>query len=109
VERGVAFQLTNILRDLREDAARGRMYLPQDELMAAGIDEHDIRSCRGGAKFRDMMRFQIERAQAYYEKSACLESRIARDSRPTLIAMTDIYRGLLAKIADEPERVLHER
>jgi phytoene synthase len=56
-----------------------------------------------------MMRFQIERAQAYYEKSSSLETFIARDSRPTLIAMTDIYRGLLAKIADEPERVLHER
>jgi phytoene synthase len=56
-----------------------------------------------------MMRFQIERAQSYYEKSAALESRIARDARPTLIAMTDIYRGLLAKIADEPERVLHGR
>lgn len=109
VERGVAFQLTNILRDLREDAARGRTYLPQDELAAAGVDEDDIRSKRGGARFRQMMRFQIERAQSYYEKSAALETFIARDSRPTLIAMTDIYRGLLAKIADEPERVLHGR
>jgi phytoene synthase len=109
IERGVAFQLTNILRDLREDASRGRMYLPQDELAAAGVDEEDIRSKRGGEKFRQMMRFQIERAQAYYEKSAALETFIARDSRATLIAMTDIYRGLLAKIADEPERVLHER
>jgi phytoene synthase len=109
IDRGVAFQLTNILRDLREDAARGRMYLPQDELAAAGIDEDDIRAKRGGEKFREMMRFQIERAQMYYEKSAALETFIARDSRATLIAMTDIYRGLLAKIADEPERVLHER
>lgn len=109
IERGVAFQLTNILRDLREDAGRGRMYLPQDELAAAGIDLQSIREQRGGEKFRDMMRFQIDRAQAYYDKSARLESFISRDSRATLIAMTDIYRGLLAKIADEPERVLHER
>ncbi|HWE03487.1 MAG TPA: phytoene/squalene synthase family protein [Tepidisphaeraceae bacterium] len=109
IERGVAFQLTNILRDLREDAGRGRIYLPQDELMAAGVDEEDIRSARGGKKFLRMMRFQIQRAEAYYEKSAALEGHISAECRPTLIAMTDIYRGLLAKIADEPERVLHER
>ena len=109
IERGVAFQLTNILRDLREDAGRGRMYLPTDELAAAGIDEEDIRAKHGGENFRQMMRFQIERAEAYYEKSSSLEKYISRECRPTLIAMTDIYRGLLAKIADEPERVLHER
>jgi phytoene synthase len=109
IERGVAFQLTNILRDLREDARRGRMYLPQDELSAAGISMEDIRLEQGGEKFREMMRFQIDRAQAYYEKSSSLEKCISRECRPTLIAMTDIYRGLLAKIADEPERVLHER
>ncbi|HET6250855.1 MAG TPA: phytoene/squalene synthase family protein [Tepidisphaeraceae bacterium] len=109
IERGVAFQLTNILRDLREDAGRGRMYLPQDELASAGIDLEEIRSEQGGEKFRQMMRFQIERAEAYYEKSSSLEKYISRECRPTLIAMTDIYRGLLAKIADEPERVLHER
>jgi phytoene synthase len=85
------------------------MYLPTDELAAAGIDEEEIRAKRGGEKFRQMMRFQIERAEAYYEKSSSLEKYISRECRPTLIAMTDIYRGLLAKIADEPERVLHER
>jgi phytoene synthase len=109
VDRGVAFQLTNILRDLREDASRGRLYLPQDELAAAGLSEADIREEIGGEPFRQMMRFQIDRAQAYYEKSAPLERCISRDCRPTLVAMTDIYRGLLVKIADEPERVLHER
>ncbi|HZK83007.1 MAG TPA: phytoene/squalene synthase family protein [Humisphaera sp.] len=109
IERGVAFQLTNILRDLREDAGRGRTYLPQDELMAAGVDEDDIRGAEGGEKFLRMMRYQIERAEAYYEKSAALEKHISPECRPTLIAMTDIYRGLLAKIADEPERVLRER
>lgn len=109
IERGVAFQLTNILRDLREDAARGRMYLPQDELAAACIREQDIRHEHGGPRFLQMMRFQIERAEAYYQKSASLEQCISRECRSTLIAMTDIYRGLLEKIADEPQRVLHER
>ncbi len=109
IDRGVAFQLTNILRDLREDAARGRTYLPQDELAALGVSEEDLRACRGGRKFREMMRFQIARAEKYYNISSPLEGYIARDSRPTLIAMTDIYRGLLRKVACEPERVLRER
>jgi phytoene synthase len=109
IDRGVAFQLTNILRDLREDAARERTYLPREELAVLGVSEADLRACRGGRKFKEMMRFQIARAEHYYEKSAPLERYIARDSRPTLIAMTDIYRGLLRKVACEPERVLRER
>ena len=109
IERGVAFQLTNILRDLREDAARGRNYLPQEELAARKVTDGDLRSGRGGENFLEMMRLQIARAESYYDKSAELERCIDRDSRPTLIAMTDIYRSLLRKLAVEPERVLHER
>ena len=109
IDRGVAFQLTNILRDLKEDAARGRTYLPQDELASLGVSEEDLRAARGGRKFREMMRFQIDRAEHYYRISAPLEKFIARDSRATMIAMTDIYRGLLKKVACEPERVLRER
>jgi phytoene synthase len=109
IERGVAFQLTNILRDLREDAARGRNYLPQEELAARKLTDADLRNGRGGENFLEMMRLQIARAESYYDKSAELERCIDRDSRPTLIAMTDIYRSLLRKLAVEPERVLHER
>ncbi|MDB5305075.1 MAG: farnesyl-diphosphate farnesyltransferase [Phycisphaerales bacterium] len=109
VDLGVAFQLTNILRDLREDASRGRTYLPVNELSAAGIGVEDFRAGVAGKKFMSMMRFQIDRAEAYYEKSRDLPNRISRDCRATLVAMTDIYHGLLAKIADEPERVLRER
>jgi phytoene synthase len=109
IERGVAFQLTNILRDLREDGARGRVYLPQEELAARKLTDADLRSGRGGQHFLEMMRLQIARAESYYDKSAELERCIDRDSRPTLIAMTDIYRSLLRKLAVEPERVLHER
>jgi phytoene synthase len=109
IDRGVAFQLTNILRDLREDAARGRTYLPKEDLVASGVTEADISSGAGGERFLAMMRHQIDRAEAYYAKSAPLESRIAQDSRPTLVAMTQIYHGLLRKLAVEPERVLRER
>jgi phytoene synthase len=109
VERGVAFQLTNILRDLREDAGKGRTYLPAEELHAMNVTVDDLRQGRGGNHFQDLMHFQIARAEAFYDKSAALESRISRDSRPTLCAMTEIYRGLLRKVARHPERVLRER
>jgi 15-cis-phytoene synthase len=109
VQRGVAFQLTNILRDLREDARKGRIYLPLDELSAMHVDNEDLRQGNGGQHFLELMRFQISRAEAFYEKSAGLEQRISADSRPTLIAMTEIYRGLLKKVAYQPERVLRER
>jgi 15-cis-phytoene synthase len=109
IERGVAFQLTNILRDLREDAARGRTYLPREDLAAADVTEEALRDGRGGDAFRRLMQFQIDRAESYYQKSRPLEERIQRDSRPTLVAMTQIYHRLLKKVATEPERVLRER
>ena len=109
VQRGAAFQLTNIIRDLREDAFKGRIYLPLEELATMQVREEDLRRRNGGKHFLDLMRFQIARAEAFYEKSAPLESRISADSRPTLIAMTEIYRGLLKKVAYQPERVLRER
>jgi len=109
VDRGVAFQLTNILRDVREDAARGRIYLPRSELAEMGVSEEELRSGYGGEQFRELMNFQIRRAESYYERSAPLEARISQECRPTLIAMTAIYRGLLRKVARRPERVLSER
>jgi 15-cis-phytoene synthase len=111
IDRGVAFQLTNILRDLREDAERGRTYLPRCELIELNLSELDlVGGLNGdGAAFRLLMRRQIERAEMYYEKSQALEERISRDSRPALMAMTAIYHGLLRKVARRPERVLLRR
>ena len=109
LHRGTAFQLTNILRDLREDAGRGRVYLPRDELGEYGVTLEQLKRGEGGERFDAFMRFQIKRAQGFYEKSAELENRIDRESRPTLIAMTRIYHGLLEKISARPRRVLNER
>ena len=109
IQRGVAFQLTNILRDLREDFSRDRLYLPQEDLTAAGVSEGEVRSARGGAGFERLVRLQVERAESYYESSVSLESRIEEDSRATLSTMTAIYRSLLRKIAKNPSRVLRER
>ncbi|HEX3356882.1 MAG TPA: phytoene/squalene synthase family protein [Tepidisphaeraceae bacterium] len=109
VARGVAFQITNILRDLREDAARGRLYLPREDLDAAGLTAEELRNGDNPDGFNRLMRQQINRIESFYEQSAELESRLEVDSRPTMIAMTEIYRGLLTKIARDPRRVLRER
>ena len=109
LHRGTAFQLTNILRDLREDAGRGRVYFPSDELAEYGVTLDQLRAGQDGDRFKSFMRFQIQRAESFYDKSAELESKIDRESRPTLIAMTRIYHGLLDKIAARPNRVLTER
>ncbi len=110
VERGVAFQITNILRDLREDADRGRTYLPREELDAFGVSPDALRGGGdGGRQFLELMRFQIDRAETSFRRSADLERCIERDSRPTLVAMTEIYHRLLKKIAAQPRRVLNER
>jgi 15-cis-phytoene synthase len=108
LQRGIAFQLTNILRDLKEDAARGRFYLPRSEVNG-GMDLADLREGRTSPGFEAAMRFQLERAEKYYQLSAPLESRISPDSRPTLVAMTQIYHTLLKKIAQRPARVLRQR
>jgi phytoene synthase len=108
LQRGIAFQLTNILRDMKEDAARGRFYLPRSEVNG-GMDLADLCEGRTSPGFEAAMRFQLERAEHYYRLSAPLESRISPDSRPTLVAMTQIYHTLLKKIAKRPARVLRQR
>ena len=106
VDRGVAFQLTNILRDLREDTSRGRRYLPRREL--TDLHMTDSEPTRG-ERFNALMQMQIQRAESYYDRSADLEDRISPDCRPTLVAMTAIYRGILEKVKRRPECVLDGR
>jgi len=110
VDRGVALQLTNILRDLREDAARGRVYLPAEDLARFGVRKQDLMTgtCAAAA-FEQLMRFEIERARECYRRSAPLEQRIHPDCRATLATMTGIYHRLLEKIAEEPQQVMRRR
>ena len=111
-DRGVAFQLTNVLRDLREDLQRGRLYLPRQELDQNGVRESDLRGGGVGAGlegFDRLMKLQICRARSYFERSAPLEALVAPDCRATLRAMTRIYAGLLEKIAARPRLVLRRR
>src|SRR5213594_5244060 len=78
---GIAFQLTNILRDVKEDAKLGRLYLPAEDLRRFGVDEADIRNGRATPQFLELMRFESERARQYYAKARPLLDLIEPDSR----------------------------
>lgn len=106
---GLAFQLTNIIRDVGEDARRGRIYLPADELARFGVREDDILQGRYTEAFRRLMEFQIERAGQHYERAfAQLPDQDRRAQRPGLI-MAAIYRALLEEIRRDGCRVLDRR
>ncbi len=106
---GLAFQLTNIIRDVGEDARRGRIYLPQDELARFGVSEADLLAGREGPGFQALMAFQIERAEAAYDAAlAALPAEDRKAQRPGLL-MAAIYRAVLAKIRREGCPVLRRR
>jgi 15-cis-phytoene synthase len=95
---GVAFQLTNILRDVREDAERDRVYLPAEDLERYHVDPADFRTGRRSEAFTELMRFEAARARAYYNESAPLVDMVDPHSRPSLWALIEIYSGLLTAI-----------
>lgn len=108
-ERGIAFQLTNILRDVAQDFDIGRVYLPREDMEALGISGDDLRHWSNPDACRRLMNLNIQRAALAYERSAALDGLIGASGRPTLWAMTTIYRRLLSKIAADPQRVVAGR
>ena len=107
--RGIAFQLVNILRDIREDHARGRCYLPADELAANGLTVESLLSWSDGTRCARFMHVQCSRAERIFAESAALDGMVSRDAVPTIRAMSAIYRGILRRIARDPRRALAER
>lgn len=96
---GTAMQLTNILRDIREDAAMNRVYLPQADLDRFGCTEEDIMQGVMNDEFRALMRFQIDRARMYYRRSAEGIQYLTNDgSRTTVVLMNKIYSAILDEI-----------
>ena len=95
---GVAFQLTNILRDIREDAERGRIYIPAEDLRRFSVSEEDLRAGRRDEAFLKLMRFEAARARAYYNESAPLLELIHPRSKSSLLALISIYSRLLERI-----------
>ena len=107
--RGLALQLTNILRDLVEDAQRDRVYLPKEELERFHYTPAMLRAGEANTSFDRLMQFQIERARSYYDMSTSLETLIDPSCRATSWVIMKIYRDLLEKIAQDPRAVLRGR
>lgn len=95
---GVAFQLTNILRDIKEDAELGRIYLPMEDLRRFGVSAEELRCGKRSESFLRMMRFEAARARAYYEQSMPLLDLVHPRSRASLWALITIYSRLLGRI-----------
>ena len=106
---GLAFQLTNIIRDVGEDARKGRIYLPVNELQQHNVTAADLLNARHSDKFEHLMRFQVERAKKVYEEAfALLPKEDRRAQRPGLM-MAAIYRTLLDEIERDNFHVLTQR
>jgi len=106
---GMAFQLTNILRDIGEDARRGRLYLPLEELERFQVPVADIFEGRYSAQFSALMQFQAERARGYYDSALRKLPAIDRKAQRPGLIMAAIYRTLLDEIEAENFQVLHQR
>jgi 15-cis-phytoene synthase len=106
---GLAFQLTNIIRDVGEDARRGRIYLPLGELRQFDVKAHEILSRKYSDRFTALMRFQAQRAHRFYDEAmARLPAADRRNQKPGLM-MANIYRTLLREIERDGFQVLHQR
>jgi phytoene synthase len=130
---GVALQLTNILRDVREDAQNGRVYLPAEDLrrfgligvteaaapsadapavlaaITAGAAEENGRAEQEAQRLYELMRFEAARAREWFDRGLTLASLLDRRSAACVLAMAGIYRRLLARIEADPERAAHSR
>lgn len=108
-ELGYALQLTNILRDVREDARLGRWYLPLDETRRFGVSSGDVAEGRAGAGWEALVAVQVERARRFYAAGDRLAARLPRSTRACPAALAGVYRGLLERIARDPRAPLRTR
>ncbi len=95
---GLAFQLTNIIRDVKEDSGFGRVYLPEEDLQHYRVTREDLGRKEGSLGVRELLRFEAERAWKLYEEGAALLGMIEEDSRATLWLLVHTYSSLLARI-----------
>jgi len=106
---GLAFQLTNIIRDVGEDARRGRIYLPINELQQFEVRAHEITQRAYSERFTALMRFQAERAYRLYNEALARLPAIDRRTQKPGLMMASIYRTLLREIEADGFQVLHQR
>jgi phytoene synthase len=103
---GIAFQLTNILRDIREDAERGRIYVPREDLEKFGVSEQQLARGEG---VRELLCFEAARARCYYEEARPLIGMVEKRSRGSLWALIEIYSRLLGRIEERDYDVFNGR
>jgi phytoene synthase len=108
-DAGIAFQLTNILRDLREDAARGRVYLPQEDLVRFNYSTERLQQGVCDPSFQELMRFEVQRARDYYRSGWRLVPRLAPAGQAVFLMMARTYRGLLSEIEKQDYDVFRTR
>jgi 15-cis-phytoene synthase len=106
---GIALQLTNIIRDVGEDARRNRIYLPMDELQQFGVTAADILNNRDTPEFQKLMAFQIDRARHYYQLALDHLPAVDRKAQRTGLIMATIYRATLEEVVASGCHVLRER
>lgn len=106
---GLALQLTNIIRDVGEDARRGRIYLPVNDLQQFDVKAHEILKGEYSERFQALMRFQAQRARQHYSQALALLPAADRRTQKPGLMMASIYRTLLTEIEHEQFRVLHQR
>ncbi len=106
---GIALQLTNILRDIREDAERDRIYIPQDEMERFGYSEADIFNGIANEPFLHLMQLQVERAREYFQRGQKLLPLLPRRCRACAAVLQGIYGRMLERVEARPSAVLRER
>jgi 15-cis-phytoene synthase len=106
---GQAFQLTNIIRDVGEDAQRGRIYLPVNELQQFDVKSHELSKKAYSDRFTALMQFQAARAHRLYDEAMALLPRADRRTQKPGLMMASIYRTLLREIERDNFQVLHQR
>lgn len=105
---GIAFQLTNIIRDVKEDAAMGRVYLPEEDLAKFNLSVSDLLSSPDPARIKPLLALEADRAREFYVAGEELIPYISEDSQPALWVLVGIYRALLEKIAEKQYDVFTE-
>ena len=108
-ETGVAFQLTNIIRDVKEDSQLGRVYLPSEDLHRFGVEASALTNGNAATSLRPVLEFEAQRAREYYRSAEELLPLIDDDSQPALWTLVEIYRRLLERIAARNYDVFSER
>jgi 15-cis-phytoene synthase len=106
---GIAFQLTNILRDIKEDVERGRIYLPMEDLRKFNYSPEELQRGVLDDRFRQLMHFEAERAREYYRAARKLLPLVDKSSRPCLWVMMEIYERLLNRIIQNRFDVFSQR